>query len=399
MGAVYRATDTSLGRQVAIKVLPDAFAADPERLARFEREAKTLAALNHPHIAAIYALEQSAGLNALVMELVEGEDLSQRLARGAIPMGEALPLATQIAEALEAAHEQGIIHRDLKPANIKVRDDGTVKVLDFGLAKLVDQRIASGAGAALENSPTMTSPAMMTGVGVLLGTAAYMSPEQAKGRPADKRSDIWAFGCVLFEMLAGVPSFPGDTLSDVVAAILRDEPDFRRLPRALDGRIRSLLTRSLAKSPRERWQSIGDVRYELEQVIAHPTAALAREQKARRGSSGVAWALVGVLAAVTLTIGVLWLRAHSSANSNLRPVLQLSFEPPEGTEFDRDFALSPDGSRIAVSAKSGSGESALYVRSMHEAVFRRIEGTTAAPRCSGRRTASGSGISTLTPGN
>jgi eukaryotic-like serine/threonine-protein kinase len=196
MGAVYRGTDTTLSRQVAIKILPDAFASDPERLARFEREAKTLASLNHPHIAAIYGFEKSSGMHALVMELVEGEDLSQRIARGAIPLDEALPIAKQIAEALEAAHEQGIIHRDLKPANIKVRADGTVKVLDFGLAKALDAH-ASGAAAEAMNSPTITSPAM-TQAGMILGTAAYMAPEQARGKTVDRRADIWAFGAVLF---------------------------------------------------------------------------------------------------------------------------------------------------------------------------------------------------------
>src|SRR5689334_20481887 len=195
MGEVYRATDINLGRQVAIKVLPEAFAQDPERVARFEREAKTLASLNHPYIAIIHGLEKSQGTYALVMELVEGEDLSQRIARGAIPLDEALPIARQIAEALEAAHEAGIVHRDLKPANLKVRDDGSVKVLDFGLAKPSDATAATS--QHVSNSPTITSPAM-TMHGVILGTAAYMSPEQAKGRVVDKRADIWAFGCVLF---------------------------------------------------------------------------------------------------------------------------------------------------------------------------------------------------------
>src|SRR5262250_557601 len=208
MGEVYRATDITLGRQVAIKVLPEAFAQDPDRVARFEREAKTLASLNHPNIAIIHGLEKSQGTYALVMELVEGEDLSQRIARGPIPIDEALPIAKQIAEALEAAHEQGIIHRDLKPANIKVRPDGTVKVLDFGLAKLAESTAAAGTNpSTLSLSPTITSPALMTGVGVLLGTAAYMSPEQARGKPADKRSDIWAFGCVLYEMFTSKRAF------------------------------------------------------------------------------------------------------------------------------------------------------------------------------------------------
>src|SRR4249920_1147580 len=220
MGQIFRATDTRLKRQVALKILPPSVAADADRLARFQREAEILASLNHPHIAHIYGLEDADGVNALVMELVEGEDLSQRIARGPIPMDDALPIAKQIAEALEAAHEQGIIHRDLKPANIKVRADGTVKVLDFGLAKALEAPGGSG-GQDLANSPTLTSPAMMTGVGVILGTAAYMSPEQAKGRSADKRSDVWAFGCVLFEMLTGQRAFAGDDVSETLATVLK----------------------------------------------------------------------------------------------------------------------------------------------------------------------------------
>ena len=240
MGEVYRATDTKLKRQVAIKVLPESLAADPDRLARFQREAEVLASLNHPNIGHIYGLEESDGTRALVMELVEGPTLADRIAQGAIPLDEALPIAKQIAEALEAAHEQGVVHRDLKPANIKVREDGTVKVLDFGLAKLAapDAR-GSGATAGVSQSPTITSPAMMTGVGMILGTAAYMSPEQAKGRAADKRCDIWAFGCVLYEMLTGRRLFDGATVSDTLAAVLRQDLDRHvalelRVARAID---------------------------------------------------------------------------------------------------------------------------------------------------------------------
>ena len=207
MGEVYRARDTKLDRAVAIKILPEAFAADTERIARFQREAKTLASLNHPNIAHIHGLEESNGVRALVMELVEGEDLAQRIARGAIPVAEALPIAKQMADALEAAHEQGIIHRDLKPANIKVRPDGTVKVLDFGLAKAMEPH-RRGASPSVSQSPTITTPAM-TQAGMILGTAAYMSPEQARGKPVDKRADIWAFGCVLYEMLTGQRAFDG----------------------------------------------------------------------------------------------------------------------------------------------------------------------------------------------
>jgi eukaryotic-like serine/threonine-protein kinase len=212
MGKVWRAHHAALNRDDALKVLPDAFASDPDRLVRFRREAQVLASLNHPNIAAIYGLDETGGISALVMELVEGDDLSQRIARGAIPVDDALTLAKQIALGLEAAHEQGIIHRDLKPENVKLRADGTVKVLDFGLAKALDPVSAAGGNATV--SPTITSPAMMTGVGMLLGTAAYMSPEQARGKPADRRSDIWAFGCVLFEMLTGKRAFEGDDVSE-----------------------------------------------------------------------------------------------------------------------------------------------------------------------------------------
>jgi serine/threonine protein kinase len=220
MGEVYRARDTKLDRAVAIKILPESFAHDPERRARFEREAKTLAALNQPHIGAIYGIEETSGTTALVLELVEGLTLDERIQRGPIPLDDALAIARQITEALEAAHEYGIIHRDLKPANVKVRADGMVKVLDFGLAKPL---APSGPGADATVSPTITSPAV-TGIGVILGTAAYMSPEQAKGRSADKRSDLWAFGCVLYEMLTGNRAFPGEDVSDTLAAVLRAEP-------------------------------------------------------------------------------------------------------------------------------------------------------------------------------
>ena len=248
MGQVYRATDTKLKRQVAIKVLPPSLAVDADRLARFQREAEVLASLNHPNIAAIYGLEESGGMTALVMELVEGDDLSQRIARGAMPLDEALPIAKQIAEALEAAHEQGIVHRDLKPANIKVRADGAVKVLDFGLAKAMDPAVASGANAA--NSPTLTAHA--TALGMIIGTAAYMAPEQAKGKAVDKRADIWAFGLVLYEMLTGRAAFAGDTVTDIIAAVVTREPDWTALPAATPASIRRLLARCLEKDPKRR---------------------------------------------------------------------------------------------------------------------------------------------------
>src|SRR5947208_332289 len=263
MGEVYRARDTRLDRDVAIKVLPDAFAADPERIARFQREARTLASLNHPNIASIHGLEQAGDVHALVMELVAGDDLSQRIARGPIPLDEALPIAKQIAEALEAAHEQGIIHRDLKPANIKVRPDGTVKVLDFGLAKAMEP--AAGSSPSMSMSPTITTPAM-TQAGMILGTASYMSPEQAKGRAADKRSDVWAFGAVLYEMLTGRRAFEGDDVPDTLAAVLRGEPDWSALPATVSASMRALLRRCLAK---DRCTRVGDIAAALFAINDH----------------------------------------------------------------------------------------------------------------------------------
>ena len=260
MGEVYRARDAKLNRDVALKILPDAFAGDPDRLARFTREAQTLASLNHTNIAHIHGLEESGDVRALVMELVEGEDLAQWIARSAIRLDEALPIARQIAEALEAAHEQGIIHRDLKPANIKVRPDGTVKVLDFGLAKAMEP---VGRAPNVSQSPTITTPAM-TQAGMILGTAAYMSPEQARGKTLDKRTDIWAFGCVLYEMLTGTRAFAGDDVSDVLASVLAKEPDWTRLPSNLSPALGTYIRRCLEKNPKQRIADAQDMRLALE---------------------------------------------------------------------------------------------------------------------------------------
>ena len=258
MGQVYRATDTTLDRDVALKVLPDAFTADPDRLARFEREAKVLASLNHPNIGAIYGLEKSGDTRALVLELIEGPTLADRIKRGPIPLDEALPIAKQIAEALEAAHEAGVIHRDLKPANIKVRNDGTVKVLDFGLAKALDPHPEGDPS----QSPTLTAAA--TQMGVIMGTAAYMSPEQARGKPVDKRADIWAFGCVLYEMLTGQMAFQGEDVSLTLSAVLQREPEWTVLPPSVAPELNAYLRRCLQKDPRQRVQAIGDVRLAME---------------------------------------------------------------------------------------------------------------------------------------
>src|SRR5829696_8637916 len=262
MGEVYRARDSKLKRDVAIKVLPADVANDRERLARFQREAEVLASLNHPHIAHVYGIED----NALVMELVEGDDLSQRTARGPIPVDEALAIARQIAEALEAAHESGIVHRDLKPANIKVKDDGTVKVLDFGLAKALDQDPRTSGPQDLVNSPTITSPAL-TMRGVILGTAAYMSPEQAKGKPVDRRADIWAFGCILYKMLTGRRTFTGDDVTDTITSVMRDAPDWTALPATTPSSIRTLLRRFIEKDPRKRAPHISVARMAIDDAM------------------------------------------------------------------------------------------------------------------------------------
>jgi serine/threonine protein kinase len=285
MGEVYRARDPRLSRDVALKVLPVSVAHDPERMARFQREAQVLAALKHPNIASIYGLEEIAvegrATPALVLELVEGETLAERIGRGRLPVDDALVLAKEIALAVQAAHEQGVIHRDLKPANIKIQPDGVVKVLDFGLAKLTAAGPASAVAetpgaaplAALSQSPTLTSPVMMTAVGMLLGTAAYMAPEQAKGRAADKRSDVWAFGCVLFEMLTGRRAFEGDDVNDMLASVLKGEPDWSLLPASLPPAVGALLRGCLRKDPRDRIADLAAARFVLDQPALALTPA------------------------------------------------------------------------------------------------------------------------------
>ena len=266
MGEVWRAQDTKLGREVAIKALPEEFANDADRLARFEREAKLLASLNHPNIATIHGLEEDNGTRFLVLELVEGETIAEFLKAGPLPVESALNVARQIAEALEAAHEKGVIHRDLKPGNIMITPDGKVKVLDFGLAKAV---------AGETPRPDLSTRAVLdTKEGIIQGTPAYMSPQQARGEVVDKRADIWAFGCLLYEMLTGRRPFPGETLSDTVAKILESEPDWNSLPSRLNPKIEKLLFRCLEKTPRRRWQAVGDVRLEIENLLADPAGLL-----------------------------------------------------------------------------------------------------------------------------
>jgi eukaryotic-like serine/threonine-protein kinase len=263
MGEVYRARDSKLGRDVAIKVLPEAFARDPERMARFQREAKVLASLNHSNIAAIYGFEDSNGTHALVMELVEGPTLADRIKHARIPIDESLRIARQIADALECAHERGIVHRDLKPANVKVTNDDAVKVLDFGLAKAIE-----GDASSIDISTSPTISRMATQAGILLGTAAYMSPEQAKGKSVDWRADVWAFGCVLYEMLTGKRAFDGETNTDTLAAVIRAEPNWSQLPAATPLRVRVLLQRCLQKDPKQRLRDIGEARISIEEVLS-----------------------------------------------------------------------------------------------------------------------------------
>jgi tRNA A-37 threonylcarbamoyl transferase component Bud32/Tol biopolymer transport system component len=383
MGEVYRAIDTVLKRQIALKVLPPEVANDPERVARFQREAEVLASLNHPNIAHLYGIEKSNGTLALVMELVEGPTLADRIAKGPLPLDEAIPIAKQVAEALECAHEQGIIHRDLKPANIKVRDDGAVKVLDFGLAKAMEPSASGVVSASLTNSPTITSPALMTGVGMLVGTAAYMSPEQARGRSVDKRADIWAFGCVLLEMLTGTATFAGETLTDTIAAVMKSEPAWSKLPAGTPPAIRSMLRRCLQKDPAQRLQHIGDARIEIHDAITGLRdgieAPAARTPTAHQ-TSALRWIVIGATVLIVATGGWVVSRAREHANDDR--VLRLEIDPPAGGRFVfgtnvGGIALSPDGRTAAYIATVG-GETALWIRSLDNAGPTLVPGTTGA---------------------
>jgi len=359
MGEVYRARDQKLNRDVALKVVSEAFTADPDRLARFKREAYVLASLNHPNIAAIYGLEEADGVRALVLELVEGPTLADRIADGPIPFDDAWSIAKGIAEALETAHEQGIVHRDLKPANIKLRTDGTVKVLDFGLAKAIAP--VSGSSANVMASPTITSPAM-TELGVILGTAAYMAPEQAKGRVADKRADIWAFGCVLYEMLTGAHPFVADDVTSTMAAILERTPIWSALPAATPSSIHRLLRRCLEKNPQRRLHDIADARIEIEDAISTPTPLV----DARRTASASTLAIVGAIAImVGVVVGVGTMRMRSAPSvaasmARLQVVLPEPIAPSGGV-----VALSPDGRRMVYSTGSSNYDQ-LFIRDLDQ---------------------------------
>jgi serine/threonine protein kinase len=373
MGEVYRAKDLKLGRDVAIKVLPEEFAKDTDRVARFQREAKLLASLNHPNIAGIYGLEESDGTHFLVLELIEGNTLADRLKRGAVPVEESLKLALQIAEALEAAHEKGVIHRDLKPANIKVTPEGKVKVLDFGLAKAF---AGDSEDTNLSNSPTLSVTA--TQQGIILGTAAYMSPEQASGEAVDKRTDIWAFGVVLFEMLTGRSLFEGNNVSQTLASVIKSEPEWQTLPSNLHPRIRFLLERCLKKESKKRYHDIADARVDIQEVLADPSGVFVQtvttskpRKRLRVGLSWVATALI--LGGIIVGVSVWYLKP-----SEPRRVMRFDYDVPEGQQFSDvtyqpSLAISPDGRQIVYGTPKG-----LYLRSIDELTAKPIAGTEGA---------------------
>ena len=374
MGQVWQATDTQLNRQVALKILPDAFAADPDRLARFKREAQILASLNHPNIAAIYGIEESEGTRALVLELVEGPTLADRISKGPIPLDEALPIAKQIAEALEAAHEAGVIHRDLKPANIKVKDDGTVKVLDFGLAKAFQP---DPGDPSLSQSPTISLTAAATQMGMVLGTAAYMAPEQAKGRPVRKQADVWAFGAVLFEMLAGRKAFSGEDMTDTVAAVVQGDPDWDLLPSDVPARIRQVVRACLQKRLADRPRDIGDVRLAMQGTFdtGGPEPVSADGRRTWRESLPLA---LGTLVAGAVLAGVaVWGLTQSEPPSPRFPTRFAVTAPPDVAMIPAfGLAVSPDG-RTVVYVGTWRGENRLYRRSLGEVTSVEIPGVSA----------------------
>src|SRR2546425_1178203 len=376
MGEVYRARDTKLDRDVAVKVLPDLFVADAERIARFQREARTLAALNHPNIAAIHGFEESNGTAALILELVEGPTLADRIAQGPVPLDEALPIAKQIAHALEAAHETGIIHRDLKPGNVKLRPDGAVKVLDFGLAKAMEP--VDGA-ANVSHSPVITTPAV-TQAGSILGTAAYMSPEQARGKPVDKRADIWAFGVVVFEMLTGDRLFTGATISDTLASVLKTDPNWRALPPAVSPRLRELLRRCLDKDPKRRLRDIGDARGQIEDLLAgapEETGAAMIAGTLPTWQRVVPWVATGFLAAgfvVVLLLLATWPKASPLAPVRLSTELGADVSLTIGP--GAAMSLSAAGDSVAfVAQRNEGGSPQIYVRPLTQLKAMPLPGT------------------------
>jgi Tol biopolymer transport system component len=372
MGRVYLARDTVLGRDVAIKVLPPALAADPARRGRFEQEARLLAALNHPRIGAIYGVQESGGVRGLVLELVDGETLAERLERGPLPIAEALAVADQIADALDAAHVLGIVHRDLKPANVKLRPDGTVKLLDLGLAKLLSS------GSSEDALPTLADAAV-TRDGAVLGTPSYMSPEQARGQAVDRRADVWAFGCVLYEMLTGRRPFPGRTVSDTIAAILERGPDLAALPASVPPQVHWVMKRCLAKEPSARLRDIGDVRHALADAAAEPAAAgpaaPASSTRLEHRLRAWRWLALGALATAVVVGAAAWWPVGKAREEPRRVTLSLA--PPPGARF-RWFAISPDGERLAYVATDSQQRDRLYVRPLESLVAEPLAGTEGA---------------------
>ena len=364
MGEVYRARDTKLKRDVAIKILPDEFSRDPDRVSRFQREAEVLASLNHPNIAAIYSLEEAQGSRFLVLELVEGDTLADRIARGALPVDEALNIAKQICEALEAAHEKGVVHRDLKPANVKITPDGKTKVLDFGLAKVRTAEAATD----FSNSPTMMSASTP---GMIMGTAAYMSPEQAKGKEADQTSDIWSFGCVLYEMLTGRPVFEGETLGEVLGGVFKAEPDWHRLPAGTHEAIRRLLRRCLQKERRLRLRDIGDAHIEIleaqsgsqgDGLVAHATA-----------DNRWLWPMRAAAVVFFLAAAALAFVHFREAPPNEQQSVRFQLPPPEKS-IAGFFQLSPDGRSLVFTAQK-EGRTLLWVRPLDSLEAQALTGT------------------------
>jgi len=383
MGEVYRARDTRLGRDVAIKVLPEAFARDAERMTRLRREAQVLASLNHPNIAAIYGFEDSGGTHALVLELVEGTTLAERIKQGGIPLEERLAIAKQVAEGLEYAHERGIVHRDLKPANIKITQNDAVKILDFGLAKALE---TDGASADISSSPTISR--MATLAGIILGTAAYMSPEQARGKTVDRRTDIWAFGCVLYEMLTGEMIFAGETVTDTLAAVIKSEPDWSQLSPNTPLAIRNLLQRCLRKDSRQRLQSIGDARIVLEEYLVNPNAAAEAAAENRLSAGGarpplqtwqraLPWAVATALTVVVIIGAAAYFRWKAGPPA-ATDITSLSVSLPQGVNLAlRDslpLAFSSDGRSLVFMAEKGGVEQ-LYLRAMDQLDALPIQGT------------------------
>jgi serine/threonine protein kinase/Tol biopolymer transport system component len=371
MGEVYQAKDTKLGRDVAIKVLPEEFALDTDRVARFQREAKLLASLNHPNIAAIYGLEESEGTHFLVMELIEGDTLRDRIKAGPIPVEEALKLALQMAEALEAAHEKGVIHRDLKPANIKVTPDGKVKILDFGLAKAY---AGDPENISPMDSPTISAAA--TQQGVILGTAAYMSPEQARGKPVDRRADIWAFGVVLYEMLTGKTAFQGEDVSVTLASVITSDANLTLLPPNIHPRVREVVNRCLQKDMRKRYSGIGDARYEIEQTLSDPSGVFSQPSQTLKPRKRLKLSIPWVAAAIVVAGVAVWI-LKPAPPPEPKKVMRFDYDLPEDQEFSRNpvgglesIAVSPEGSHFVYPTPDG-----LYLRSVGEWDARLIPGT------------------------